>query len=183
MNRILSVLFFISLPLLALSCARSNLTPEKFDKIVSTPGDSIPLSGQLTNFPYWPKAETSMVLKTQDGKIVRDHIVGTARTVSGKYIVLSMQSQLYQQEINSVVYYNQKDSTFEIWGKDGDTMLKVSIVLDPQNKTYKTSASYGDGYIESGTGSWSDNEQDTRAFIYKKGTLIMTRDGKTVPIN
>jgi hypothetical protein len=183
MNRFSTVLLAILFPLLAASCARSNMSPEKFDKLVSTPGDSIPLSGQITNFPFWPKAETSIVLKYEDGRIVKDHVVSVAKTINGKYIVFTMQSQLYQQPLNSIVSYNAESSTFEIWGNDGDSILKSTVVLNEQNRTYKSSASYGDGYTESGIGSWSDNEQSTRVSFYKNGTLIMTRDGKTAPIN
>jgi hypothetical protein len=178
------LLFLPILLLLSITAfSQEQISAEKFDQIASAPGDKTPLSGKLAVFPFWTNSEANIFLKYEDGRTFKEDDVVTAKTINGKYIVFTMQSQFYKQPMNSIVTYDEKKLAFKVWGKYGETVTEGITVLDSKKKTYKTSSSYGDGFTEAGSGSYSDKGDSGRTLVYKNGTLVMTREVKSTPLD
>jgi hypothetical protein len=182
MNRILLFLPFFFLSSIA-AFSQEQISAEKFNHIASAPGDNTPLSDKLAAFPFWTNSEVNVFLKYEDGRTFKEDDAQTAKTVNGKYIVFTTQSQFYNKPMNSIVMYDQKASAIKILAVYGDTVVEGTIVLDSQKKTYKTSSAYGDGFTEVGSGSYSDKESSERTLVYKNGTLFMTREVKSKPFS
>jgi hypothetical protein len=181
MNRI-----FLFLPILFLSSivtfGQQQMSAEKFNQIASASGDNTTLSDKLAAFPFWTNSEANVFLKYEDGRTFKEDDVQTAKTINGKYIVFTTQSQFYKKPMNSIVMYDEKASAFKILAVYGDTVVAGTIVLDSEKKTYKTSSAYEDGFTEVGSGSYSDKESSERTLVYKNGILFMTREVKSKPL-
>ncbi|HVU28205.1 MAG TPA: hypothetical protein VHG71_10790 [Verrucomicrobiae bacterium] len=182
MKRILSISFSILLLSSIVSFSQEKMSVEKFQQIVTTQGDNIPLSEKLAIFPFWTNSKASVFLKYEDGKTFTEDDVQTAKTINGKYIVFTTQSQFYKKPMDSIVMYDENASSFKILAVYGDTIVEGTIVLDSEKKTYKTSSAYGDGFTEVGSGSYSDKENSEKTLVYKNGALFMTREVKSLPI-
>ncbi len=162
--------------------SQEQMSAEKFSQIVSTPGDRTPLSEKLAAFPFWTNSTADIFLRYEDERTFKEDAVITAKTISGKYIVFTIQSKFYEQPINSIVMYDKEKLAFAVWGKYGDMLTEQIATFDFEKKTYKTSSSYGDGFTETGSGFYSDKEDSSRALVYKNGTLFMTREVKAKPV-
>jgi len=51
------------------------------------------LRPELASFPFWNAARCSTVIKLPDGQVFIEESVATAKTVGGKYVACSMDSQ------------------------------------------------------------------------------------------
>jgi len=174
------------LVIISVSCSQKEMGVATFDEIVSAPGDNTPLAGEMKSFPFWTNSEADIALKYEDGRNFKEHAVVTAKTVNGRYIVFTMQSQVYAQMMSSIVGYDPRTATYRTWGKYGKSdgsgarITEGSITLDPQKKTYTTSATYDD-FTEAGNGTYSDTEDLTRTLVYKRGVLVLTREVRSKP--
>jgi hypothetical protein len=182
MKRILSISFLVLLLSSIVALSQEKMSAEKFKQIASTPGDNTPLTGKLATFQFWTNSEANVFLKYEDGRTFKENVTQAAKTINGKYIVFTTQSQFYKQPMNSMVTYDEKISAFKICAIYGDTVTEGTIVLDSEKKTYKTSSAYGDGFTEVGAGSYSDKENSERTLVYKNGALFMTREVKSKPL-
>jgi len=171
----------------AASLSQEPMTPARFREIVSTPGDAVPLAPQLAAVPFWTDAVVSNVMTYASGKVFREAMTQTARTVGGKYVVFTVQSKFYNQPMNSILAYDAKASALKVYGlygdnHAGDIMTEGTAVYEFAKKTYTITSSYGDGFKEATTGSYTDTEDSAKTVVYKDGVLFMTREVKTRPI-
>jgi hypothetical protein len=181
MKRILLFLPFLFLSSIT-AFSQEQMSAETFNQIASAPGDNMPLSDKLAAFPFWTNSEVNVFLKYEDGRTFKEDDVQTAKTVNGKYIVFTTESQFYKKPMNSIVMYVEKVSAFKNLAVYGNTIVGGTVVLDSEKKTYKTSSAYGDGFTEVGNGSYSDKESSERTLVYKNGALFMTREVKSKPL-
>jgi hypothetical protein len=132
-------------------------------------------------YPRWPHFEADIVLKYEDGRNVTEHFVVTSKTVGGEYIVFTINSEARKQSINSIIGYDRQTATYKTWGEfgkpdgSGNIITEGSDTLDPQEKTYTMSSTYGD-FTEIGKGSYTDTEDHSRTLVYRNGVLFLTRD-------
>lgn len=158
------------------------MTAERFKSIVATPGDGEALRPELAVMPLWRYSKTSITMKFQDGTTVDEECVATAKTVQGKYIVVSLESKFYHQTMHAITGFDDKALAVRNWGLFGDVVTEATVVVDAEKKISASSASYGDGLTELSVSSYSDREASDRALVYKHGVLFMTRVAKTHPI-
>ena len=162
--------------------AQEAMTVERFKSIVATPGDAEPLRAELAILPLWPHSKTSMSLTYADGRRFDEECVVAAKTVQGKYIVISLDSKLYKQTMHSITGYVEKGKTVKDWGLFGETLTEAAVIVDPEKKVRASTASLGNGLTELPLSCFSDQEASSRGAVYKDGVLFMTRLGKTQPI-
>jgi len=67
-------------------------------------------------------------------------------------------------------------------GRGGDILTEGTAVYDYAKKTYTITSSYGDGFKEITTGSYTDTEDSAKTVVHKDGVLFMTREVKTHPV-
>jgi hypothetical protein len=162
---------------------RALLSVEDFTKIASSPGDDTPLLSQLAKAgPHWANAAVSVAIKYQDGRVFNEKMASTSKTVNGKYIVTTAESQFYHQKMTAVSTFDEKASAYRTWGLIGNVVTEQTAVYDFDKKIYATSSSYGDGFIEAGVGSYSDAAESSKTLVYKNGVLFMTRDVRVIQI-
>ena len=160
----------------------AQLSPEMFRKIASAPGDDTPLVPKLAAIGnLWTNADVSIAITYQDGRVIKEAAHRTAKTVGGKYLVFTIQSQSSKQPVDSIETYDNEASAFKVLGINGDTVTGATIVYDFEKKSYTMNSSYGDGLTEVCVGSFSNSMDTNRTQLYKKGVLIATRDTKTIP--
>ena len=169
-------------------CAFSQepMTPARFLEIVGKPSDAVPLVPQLAAVPFWTNATISNVMTYASGKVFREEMTQTARTVVGKYIVFTVQSKFYNQRMNAIATYDEKASALKVYGlygngHGGDVVTEGTAVYDYAKKTYTITSTYGD-FKETTTGSYTDTEDSAKTVVYKDGVLAMTREVKTWPV-
>jgi hypothetical protein len=163
--------------------SQETMTAERFRKIVATPGDTNVLRPELASLPFWRSAKSSIGLKYQDGRVFKEECLSTAKTVEGRYIVYSLDSQYYKQTMYAIAGYDERASAIRQWGLFGDTVIEATVVFDPDKKISAWTSSYGEGFMEISVMSYSDQESTDHALVYKDGALYMTRDAKTRPIS
>ncbi len=180
----MKMLFYICLVSLFAEVAWSQepMTLEQFKKLVDTPGDTNALRPELASLPFWRNARCSISLKYQDGRVFKEECARTAKTVGGKYIVFSTDSQYYKQTMHAIAGYDENASANRQWGLFGDTLTEATMIFDPERKTSASTATYAGGFIEISVGSHSEKEMSDHTLVYKDGVLFMTRDVKTWPI-
>jgi len=171
----------------AASLSQETMTPARFREIVGTPGDAVPLMPQLAAVPFWTNAVASNVMTYASGKVFPEELTQTARTVRGEYVVFTVQSKFYNQPMNSILAYDKKASALKVYGLYGDghaddIVTEGTAVYEFARKTYTITSSYGDGFKETTTGSYTDREDSAKTVVYKDGVLFMTRKVKTHPI-
>jgi len=105
-------------------------TPEQFKKLVADPGDTNILRPELASLPFWRDAKCSVTLKYQDGKVFKEECAQTAKTVGGRYIVFSTDSQYYKQTMHAIVGYDEKALAIKQWGLFGDTLTEETMIFD-----------------------------------------------------
>lgn len=171
----------------AASLNLETMTPARFREIVGTPGDTVPLAPQLAAVPLWTNATISNVITYASGKVFQEELTQTARTVGGKYEVFTVQSKFYNHPVNAILAYDEKASTLKVFGLfgdgyGGDIVTCGTAVYDYAKKTYTITSSYGDGFKETTTGSYTDKEDFAKTVVYKDGVLFMTREARTRPV-
>ena len=158
------------------------MTPKRFKELVATAGDTDALRPELATLPFWRSAKCSITMRYQDGKVSKEDCTQTAKTIAGKYIVFSMDSQYYKQTMHAIAGFDEKASAVRQWGLFGDTLTEATMIFDPETKVSASTSRYGDGFMEISAGSCSDREMTDHSVVYKDGVLFMTRDAKTRPI-
>jgi hypothetical protein len=177
-------LFQICLAILVTGAAwgQEAMTAEQFKKLVATPGDTNALRLELASLPFWRNAKCSVTMKYQDGKIFKEECSETAKTVGGRFIVFSMDSQYYKQPMHAIAGYDEKASAIRLWGLFGDTLTESTMIFDLERKISASTGTYAGGFMEISVGSYSDKETSDRTLVYKDGILFMTREVKTWPV-
>jgi hypothetical protein len=171
----------------AAALSQETMTPARFREIVGTPGDAVSLAPQLAAVPFWTNATISNVMTYASGTVFQEEMTQTARTVGGKYVVFTVQSKFYNQPMNAILTYDKKSSALKVYGlyddgHGGDIVTEGTAVYNYAKKTYIVTSSYGDGFKETTTGSYSDTEDSAKTVVYKDGVLFMTREVKTRPL-
>lgn len=166
---------------------RGNDDASTVPEIVGKPGDAVPLVPQLAAIPFWTNAAISNVMTYASGKVFQETLTQTARTVGGKYEVFTVQSKFYNQPMNAILTYDETSSALKVFGlfgddRGGDVLTCGTAVYDYAKKTYTITSSYGDGFKETTTGSYTDKEDFAKTVVYKNGVLFMTREARTSPI-
>lgn len=165
---------------------REIITPSRFREIVGTPGDCQPLTPQLVLVPFWTNAIVSNVMAYESGKVFKEEMNMSAKTVGGKYVVFTVYSKFYNQPMNSILAYDEKASILKSYGlyADGhgeDIITEGVVACNYAKKTYSITSSYGDGFNEITTGSYTATEDSAKTVVNKNGSLFMTRAIKTYP--
>jgi len=178
----LFVLIFTVVAVSLSARAQEEMTAERFREIVSSPGDNTPLNPKLLAIgPIWTNATITVDLKYADGRKVKEEISGSNKTVKGKYVVATVNSDLYKQPINSISTYDENSGCYKFWGLWGDTVTEGLMVYDADKKIYSTHSTYADGYLEVGVGSYSNTNNQSHTVVLKNGVLFSTRDIDVVP--
>jgi hypothetical protein len=165
-----------------LAWSEESLTVAQFKKIVATPGDTKPLRAELAALPFWRNAICSVRLKYEEGRLVTEDCPQTAKTVGGKYIVITTESQLYKQPMHCIVGYDQRASAIKQWGLYKDTVTEATMIFDTEKKLTASTSSYGGGFMEISISSASENEMSVHGRVFKNGVLFLTREVKTRPL-
>ena len=89
--------------------------------------------------------------------------------------------------MNAILTFDEKAQFLKVYGlfsdgQGGDIVTCGTAVYDYAKKTYTISSSYGDGFSETTTGSYTDREDVARTVVYKNGFLFMTRVARTRPL-
>lgn len=142
----------------------------------------MPLLSQLSAIPLWTNATVSNLMKYASGKVFKEEMLQTSRTVGGKYVVFTCQSKFYQQSISSILTYDEKASAVKVYGLYGEVVTEGTVVYDYEKKIYAITSNYGEDFKEITVGSYSDTESSDRTLVYKAGVLFMTREVKSHPI-
>ena len=158
------------------------MTSMRFNELVAIPGDTKTLRPELAAFPFWRTSKCSITMKYQDGLIFKEDCTQAAKTIDGRYLVLSMYSQFYKQTMYAIAAYDEKASAVRQWSLFGDTLTEATIIIDPETKVSASTSRYGDGFMEICAGSYTDIVMTDHAEVFKDGRLFMTRDAKTWPI-
>lgn len=171
-----------------LGFGQESMTPARFREIVNSPGDTVPLVPQLAPVPFWTNAVVSNVMTYASGKVFREKMNGTSHSVQGKYIVFTIQSEFYHQTMHSILTYTAEPSTLKTYslfddGHRGEILTEVTTRYDLVRKTYTGTSSYGDGFMETTTGSFTDKVDFSKTMVYKNGVLFLTREVTTRPTN
>jgi hypothetical protein len=171
----------------AASLDEETMTPARFREIVGQPGDAVPLVPKLAAVPFWTNATISNVMTYASGKVLQEKLTQTARTVDGKYEVFTVQSKFYNHPMNAILTYDEKASALKVFGLfgdgyGGDVVTCGTAVYDYAKKTYTITSSYGDGFKETTTGSYTDKEDFAKTVVNKNGFLFMTREARTIPV-
>lgn len=162
---------------------QEQMTPARFREIAAAPGDSTPLRPQLAAAgPLWTNAMVSVVLTYQSGKVFKEEMTQTAKTIGGKYIVYTVQSNFYHQPMTSIATYDDEASALKTYGLFGETIAEGTLVYDSPKRIYAESSAYGDGFKETTVGSYSDTEDSAKSLVYQNGILVMTREAKRHPV-
>jgi len=160
----------------------AQITVEEFTKIAAEPGDDTPLQPQLAKAgPRWTNATVTVALKYQDGRVFNEQGASVSRTVKGRYIVTTFDSQYYHQKMTAISTFDEKVSAYKTWGLFGNMISEQTSVYDFDKKIYATSGAYGDGFTELGVGSYTDKAETSRTLAYKNGVLYLTRDVTVTP--
>jgi hypothetical protein len=174
---------FLLLPLAMAGC-RQKMSQKQFDELFATSGDNVPLSPILANcFPHWSNSVSSTVLIYASGKVVNDDMQVTSKTIGGKYIVYSMWSRFYNQEMHSILAYDEKSGVLKAYMPYGDELVESHFVCDVKTRTYSEKSAYGDGFTISTTGFCSDTGDSAHSVVYQHGALFMTRDATNHPVS
>ena len=159
--------------------SQEQMTPERFKKLVATPGDTNALRPELASLPFWRAARCSVTLKFQDGRVFKEEMAQTAKTIGGNYVVFSMDSQYYKQTMYSILAYDDKALAIKQWGLFGDGVTEETMIFDLDKRISASTSTYAGGFMEIAVGSFSKNEMSGRALAYKNGVLYLTREVKT----
>ncbi len=171
-NIILILVFFVA------GCTRGQeqMTPEHFRALVATTGDSKPLRPELAPLPHWKSAKCRVTLNFQDGRVFKEEMPQTAKTIDGNYIVFSADSQFYKQRMHSIVGYDDTAHAIKQWALFGETLTEETMLYDFDKKISASTSRYAGGFMEITVASFSEKELSGRALAYKDGVLYLTRE-------
>jgi hypothetical protein len=178
----LSLMLCCMLGLSSLANGQGEMTVARFTQIEAKQGDITPLIVQLARVPIWKKAATSISMKYQDGRSFKEECTVTTKTVEGRYIVYTVESELYGQSVISILEFDEKAQFYKQWGLFGDTLTHSTIVYDFEKGILASTASYQPGFVEISVQTFSNEEKSAHTLIYRDGVLFLTRDSKTRPI-
>jgi len=88
----------------AASLSQETMSPARFREIVVCPATRCRWR-RTAAVPFWTNAVVSNVMTYASGKVFREEMTQTARTVDGKYVVFIVQSKFYNQPMNSILTY------------------------------------------------------------------------------
>lgn len=157
------------------------MTAALFNKIVEAPPDSTPLIQKLIPVPFWTKAVCSNYMKYQDGRVFTEECSVTGKTVQGRYIVFTMDSQYYKQPLHGILTYDPNAQAYKQWALFGTNLTEATIVLDFEKKVSAWTGTYGSGFMDLSVGTFSPQESTEHSLSFKDGVLFLTRDSKTRP--
>jgi hypothetical protein len=158
----------------SIAWGQDSMTMEQFNTLVATPGDTNALRAELAPLPFWKFARCSTVFKFPDGRVVKEESVATSKTIGGKYIVCSMDSQFIKEPMRAVIAYDEKATAIKSWGIAGGSLAESTVVLDPEKKITASSGTHGE-FMEISVGTYSDTEAFSRVSVYRNGVLFLTR--------
>jgi hypothetical protein len=151
------------------------MTLEEFNSLVAAAGDTNALRTELAVLPFWRVAKCSTTFKFPNGRVFTEESVATTKTIDGKYIVWSMESQYLKQSLRAVIAYDEKALAIKSWGIAGGALAVSTVVLDPERRVVASSCTHGDS-LEISVGSYSATESFSRMSVYKNGVLSLMRD-------
>lgn len=154
---------------------QDSMTLEQFNTLVATSGDTNALRTELASLPFWKVAKCSTVFRLADGRVFKEESVATTKTIGGKYVVFSMDSQFIKEPMRAVVAYDEKASAIKSWGITGGSLAGSTVVLDSEKRITASSGTHGD-FTEISVGTYSDTEAFSRVSVYKNGVLSLTRE-------
>jgi hypothetical protein len=160
---------------------QDSMTLEQFNTLVAAPGDTNALRAELASLPFWKVAKCSTAFKLPDGRVFTEESVATTKTVGGKYIVCSMDSQYLKEPLRAVIAYDEKASAIKSWGTAGGSLAVGTIVFDPERRSSAFSGTHGD-VMQISVGTYSDTEAFSRMLVYKNGVLSLTREVRLWPV-
>ena len=186
MNRIAIIVAILTFSA-CLGFSQQTMTPGRFRELAAASGDLVPLTPHLSPVPFWTNAVVNSVTTDAKGKVFKEAIPVTARTVGGKYIVFTLYSKFYQQPMNAILTFDEDASTLRDYGLSsdghgGDMLIEATVTYDYTRQTYTMVSSYGGGFKEVTTGSYTQAEDSARTVIYKDGVLFQTRETMTRPV-
>jgi hypothetical protein len=176
------ILLLLSM-VLCRALSAETMTPDRFREIVATPGDNVPLEPKLAAVPLWTNSVVSNDMKYENGKMFKEEMPQTAKTIGGKYVVFSTKSTYYHQVMNGILAYDKGTETLKVYGlfgdgRGGDVVTEGTVVYDFDHKTFSINSTYGN-FKEITTGSYSEIESSEKTLVYKDEVLFMTREAKT----
>jgi hypothetical protein len=157
------------------------MTLEKFNTLVAAPGDTNAMRPELASFPFWKSARCSTVIKVPGGQVFTEESVQNVKTVGGKYVVFTMDSQFSKQPLQAVIGYDEKASAIKSWGIAGGDLVAGIVVFDPERRTTAFSSTHGE-VMQISVGTYSDMEGFSRMLVYKNGVLSLTREVRLRPV-
>ena len=157
------------------------MTLEQFNTLVAAPGDTNALRPELASLPFWKAAQCSATFRLPDGRVFTEESMATAKTIGGKYVVCSTQSQFLKQDLRTVIGYDEKASAIKSWGIADGTLAVGTVVVYPEKRLAASSCAHGD-YLEISVLTYSDTEAFSRMSVYKNGVLSLTRDVRLQPM-
>jgi len=180
--------FRIACSLLLLAVAgckpHPSITPERFQQLVDAPGDDVPMLSFVTNgIPHWSNTVVSMTMTYASGKVVPVEFPVNSKTIGGRYIVYSVQLKDSVQEQHSILEADKTAGRFKVYFLRNNALNSADVVYDLKAKTYSSKTTYGDGFVETTTGSYSDTENVSHTVVYKNGALVVTRDATNHPVS
>ena len=92
----------------SLAAGQEEMTVARFKQIEAKQGDDKPLIQQLARIPIWKKAVINISTKYQDGKSFKEECSAATKTVEGRYIVYTVESQYYGQPMSSILEFDEK---------------------------------------------------------------------------
>ena len=169
---------------LAVPGCGQKMTPTRFQQLVDSPGDDVPLSPLITNgAPHWGTSMTTFVLKFPSGQVLSEDLLTTTKTIGGKYIVYDAYSKIQNQQMRSVLACDEKAGTLKVYSLSGDVLIHSDINYDAKAKTYSVKTAYGDGFTEETTGWYSDQIECSHTVVSQHGVLVMNRDATNRPVS
>jgi hypothetical protein len=164
-----------------LAWGQQSMTLGQFNKLVATPGDTNGLRPELAAFPFWKTARCTNFYRFQDGRELREECGATTKTIGGKYVVYSMDSQYYKEPIRAIIEYDDSASAIKSWGIITNSVAVTTVVCDPQKKITASTGTHGE-FTEISVGTYSETEASDRVWVYKGGVLFVTRETKSWPV-
>src|ERR1017187_10674324 len=133
---------------------QDSMTLEQFNTLVAVPGDTNALRAELASLPFWKIAKCSTSFKFPDGRVFIEESVATTKTIGGKYIVCSMDSQFLKEPLCAVIAYDERASAIKSWGITGGSLAVSTIVLYPEKRRTASSGAHGE-FMEISVGTYS----------------------------
>jgi hypothetical protein len=174
-------IFCSALLIAGVAWGQDSMTLEQFNTLVATSGDTNALRAELASLPFWKVAKCISVFILPDGRAFKEESVATTKTIGGKYVVFSMDSQYIKEPMRAVIAYDEKASAIKSWGIAGGSLAVSTVVLDSEKRITASSGTHGD-FTEISVGSYSDAEAFSRVSVYKNGVLSLTREVRYWPM-